>query len=97
MDWLRLLDCEPVHVERGFYRLPVNHEGLLEKFRFWERACRFLKLPFGGYYMILARKDRMAVRPIKPLWKGINPMAGLVLGKPAGRMPDPVRPKIKHH
>lgn len=97
MDWLRLLDCEPVHIERGFYRLPVNHEGMLEKFTFWERACRFLKLPFGGYYMILARKDRMAVRPIKPLWKGINPMAGLVLGKPAGRMPEPVRPKIKHH
>ncbi|NIB43876.1 class I SAM-dependent methyltransferase [Pseudomaricurvus alkylphenolicus] len=90
-DWLRLLDCEPVSIQRGFYRIPVNHAGLLRRFGFWERLCRKLHLPFGGYYVLLARKDRIAMRPIKPLWSQLNPMAGLVIGKPASRMPDTAR------
>lgn len=88
-DWLRFLDCEPVDIKRGFYRVPVNQAGLLEKFGFWERLCQTLKLPFGGYYILLARKDRVSMIPIKPVWSNFNPVAGLVIGKPTPRMPEP--------
>lgn len=88
-DWLRLLDCEPVEVQRGFYRLPVNHAGLLERFTFWERLCQSLRLPFGGYYILVARKERVSMTPIKPVWSNFNPVAGLVIGKPTSRMPEP--------
>jgi SAM-dependent methyltransferase len=87
-DWLRLLDCEPVALMSGFHRLPVNHAGLLEKFSFWERLCHKLKSPFGGYYILLARKDVIAMTPIKPAWSKFNPVAGLVMGKPTPRMPE---------
>lgn len=90
VDWLHLLDCEPVNIEHGFYRLPVNHAGVLKRFEFWERLCRRWHLPFGGYYVVLARKDRVAMTPIKPVWSSMNPMAGLALGKPAARMPESV-------
>jgi SAM-dependent methyltransferase len=87
-DWLRLLDCEPVALMSGFHRMPVNHAGLLEKFSFWERLCQKIKSPFGGYYILLARKDVIAMTPIKPAWSKFNPVAGLVMGKPTSRMPE---------
>lgn len=82
MDWLHLLDCEPVSLQRGFYRPPLNHEKALSMLNFWETMCRFLKLPFGGYYILMACKQRLSVTPIKPVWGRFNPMAGLALGDP---------------
>ncbi|GAB3106924.1 class I SAM-dependent methyltransferase [Aestuariicella hydrocarbonica] len=95
MDWLHLLDCEPVDLQKGFYRLPINHAGLLEKFSFWEKICSRLKLPFGGFYVLLARKDRVSMIPTKPLWNSFNPVAGLVLGKPTSRVPEAVGQRIE--
>lgn len=90
IDWLHLLDCEPVSLQQGFYRPPLNHEKALSLLTFWERLCGFLKLPIGGYYVLLASKQRLSVTPIKPAWGKFNPVAGLVLGKPAprARMPQ---------
>ncbi len=96
IDWLHLLDCTPVQLERGFYRMPVNHDRTLGRFQFWEKLCRKLKLPFGGYYIIVATKDRVSMKPVKPTWKGINPIVGLGLGKPAGRMPEPTKQTVKN-
>ena len=83
VDWLNLLDCEPVEVQRGFYRPPINQQKVLSLLEFWERTCRFLNLPFGGYYVLLACKQRLSVTPIKPAWGRFNPMPGLVLGDSA--------------
>lgn len=88
-DWLHLLDCEPVALQRGFHRLPVNHAGVLERFSFWERLSERLRSPLGGYYILVARKDRVGMTPIKPVWSKFNPVAGLVIGKPTTRMPEP--------
>lgn len=88
-DWLHLLDCEPVALQRGFHRLPVNHAGTLERFRFWESLSEKIRSPLGGYYILVARKDRVGMTPIKPVWSKFNPVAGLVIGKPTTRMPEP--------
>ncbi|MYM62335.1 class I SAM-dependent methyltransferase [Pseudomaricurvus sp. HS19] len=85
IDWLQLLDCEPVEVNYGFYRLPINHEGTLRRTGFLESLGQKCRLPFGGYYLLVARKEVGAAILAKPSWKGINPME-LVIGKPAGRV-----------
>lgn len=82
-DWLRLLDCEPLQHERGFFRLPVNNPWLLEKFRFMETLGTTLRLPWGGYYLLVARKDIVGMTPIKPLWKKYKPTVGGLVAKPS--------------
>ncbi len=91
VDWLRLLDFEPISIQQGFYRLPINHPLALKKMGALEKLCKKLKLPFGGFYVIVARKEVSAMIPIKPKWDRFNPMAGLVIGKPTTRLPEPVR------
>lgn len=78
MDWLRLLDFEPVSVKHGFYRWPIDHAGVIRKTQWLEKAFRFTKLPVGGYYLILARKDVVGMTPIRPIWKKFKGMEGLV-------------------
>ena len=87
-DWLKLLDCDTVRLERGFYRLPVNSEAALNRFRFWERLCTRFRLPIGGYYILVAQKERLRVTPVKPSWQSFNPISGLGLSKPTSRMPE---------
>ena len=82
-DWLRLLDCEPLLLERGFYRLPVASPWVLSRFSFLEAWAGYCGLPFGGYYLLVARKDVVGMTPIKASWKPMKPVVGLVMGKPS--------------
>jgi SAM-dependent methyltransferase len=92
-DWLRLLDCEPLRLERGFYRLPIDNPWLLEKFRFLEAPCRALRLPWGSYYLLVARKDVVGMTPIKTRWGSYRPAMGLVVGKPSVPQSSHKRPR----
>lgn len=78
VDWLRLLDFEPVSIKHGFYRWPVDHQGVIKKTQWMEKCFRATKLPLGGYYLILARKDVVGMTPIRPAWKKFKPIEGLV-------------------
>lgn len=91
VDWLRLLDFEPVKCVQGFYRWPIDQPTLMAKTGWYERFARRIQLPMGGFYLILARKDVAGVTPIKPSWKKFNPMEGLVVTQPTTRVPDPAR------
>lgn len=82
VDWLRLLDFEPVKVHHGFYRWPVDHSGVIKKTQWMEKFFCGTKLPFGGYYMILARKDVVGMTPIRPAWKKFKPIESLVGATP---------------
>ncbi len=94
-DWMRLLDCDPVLLKRGFYRVPVNNPALLEKLTFLERWGARWKLPWGSYYLLVARKEVAGMRTIKPAWSKFKPAVGMVLGtKPSTRSTKPVQ-KIK--
>ncbi len=90
MDWLQLLDCEPTLKLDGFYGLPINKSGILKRLRFLDRIGDSLKLPWGGYYLIVARKEHAAVIPSKPVWKSLRPV-GLIIGEPSARMPKPLK------
>lgn len=91
IDWLRLLDFEPVRVSHGFYRWPIGHPKVMQGTRWIERMARATRLPMGGFYFILARKDVVCMTPIKPGWKKFNPIEGLVGAQPSSRVADPVQ------
>lgn len=78
IDWLRLLDFEPVEVSHGYFRFPINSQRFISRTQWYERFMKKTKLPLGSFYLILARKDVVAMTPIKPVWKKFNPMEGLV-------------------
>jgi len=70
IDWLKLLDFEPVSVTTGFFRPPINSVRVLKHLHWLEAWGKKLRLPLGGYYLIVARKDIAGVTPLlKPAWK----------------------------
>lgn len=95
VDWLRLLDFEPVEVNHGFYRWPVGHPKVMQGRHWIERMAKRTRLPLGSFYFILARKDVVGMTPIKPSWKKFNPIEGLVGAQPSSRVADPVHSRGK--
>lgn len=87
LDWLTLLDFEVVDVQQGFYRLPLQHLHALKYLHWLERWGKKLRLPWGGYYVIVARKDRVGMTPLKLAWseQRTRPLPGLSVTKILGR------------
>lgn len=82
IDWLKLLDFEPVALETGFFRVPLRSARLLKHLHWMERWGKKLRLRSGGYYLIVARKDIAGVTPlVKPAWKsysGVMAASGVI-------------------
>lgn len=97
LDWLRLLDFEPVSVSQGFYRPPLQQTGIMKRLQWLERWGKKLNSPMGGFYMIVARKDVTAMTPIKPTWQAFNPITTLGVRKSSSRMPDTARNPAQKH
>ncbi|MGH1470091.1 MAG: class I SAM-dependent methyltransferase [Cellvibrionaceae bacterium] len=96
LDWLTLLDFEPVSIEQGFYRWPIDHSSVMEKTRWYERVAKKTKLPMGGFYIIVARKDVVGMTPLKPSWKKFNPIESFVGSRPrSGAATDTARANDK--
>ncbi|WP_444927380.1 class I SAM-dependent methyltransferase [Microbulbifer sp. TRSA002] len=68
-DWMNLLDLQAERVDRGFFRLPLQQKELLSKTAWMERLGSRLHLPWGGFYIIVARKEVARVRTIKINWR----------------------------
>lgn len=88
-DWLHLLELDTVETYSGFFRPPFNGDELLSKMSFFEKIGRRFNLPFGGYYILLARKERIGVTPIKPLWNSFRGVRGISVPKPSVGMAEP--------
>ncbi|WP_299593349.1 class I SAM-dependent methyltransferase [uncultured Microbulbifer sp.] len=69
-DWMNLLDLQAGPVERGFFRLPLQHSEFLAKTSWMERMGNRWHLPCGGFYIIVARKEVARMRTIKLNWNG---------------------------
>ncbi|SDZ77155.1 class I SAM-dependent methyltransferase [Microbulbifer marinus] len=69
-DWMNLLDLQANTVERGFFRLPLQQRELLAKTSWMERLGARWSLPWGGFYIIVARKEVARMRTIKINWRG---------------------------
>lgn len=76
LDWLTLLDLEPVEIQQGFYR-PLQSRSVA-RLPWVSRWNKRLSLPWDGFYLIVARKDVVAMTPLKPAWQEVKPAVGLV-------------------
>lgn len=68
-DWLALLGLEITMINYRFFRLPVGHTGLSEKFLFLERWGKKCCPILGGVYFMVAKKKVSTLTPIKPRWR----------------------------
>jgi SAM-dependent methyltransferase len=75
-DWLRLLDFETLQVQRGLVCPALQHQGIMRLFKWLSSFAAWLRLPLGGYYVIVAQKHIVPLTPVKPLWSPISSVAG---------------------
>lgn len=84
LDWLALVDMEAIAVCQGFYRPPLPQEGAIKYLQWLDRWGKRLRLPWGGFYLVVARKDRIPLTPIKPAWRQYRPLRGLAVTRILG-------------
>lgn len=85
LDWLALLDFEPVAVKHGFYCPPCHTPKVTRYLQWMERWGKKFGLSGGGFYVIVARKDSVALIPQKPQWQGYAGLRGWGVTKILGR------------
>lgn len=84
LDWLTLVDLEPIALYQGFYRPPLPQQKAIKYLHWLERWGKRWRLPWGGFYVIVARKDHIALTPLKPAWQEYRPLKGLAVTRILG-------------
>jgi SAM-dependent methyltransferase len=96
LDWLAVLDFEPISIKQGFYCPPCHKPSVTKYLQWMERAGKRLSAPWGGFYIIVARKDSLAVTPIKPQWQGYAGLRGWGVTKILGRATRGKEPQTQY-
>ena len=68
-QWLDMIDFEMLEVERFLFRPPFRHTSRLRRWMLLEKLGKFWWPYFGAAYIILARKRRIPVTPVKMNWR----------------------------
>lgn len=68
-DWLGFLDFSIAPASYTYFNFPINSKKYLRNTHFSHRWAWSEKLPFGAAYCIVARKDKLAMTPLKPAWE----------------------------
>jgi len=97
LDWLAVLDFEPVAVKHGFYCPPCHGPNITRYLQWMERWGKKLNLPGGGFYVIVARKDSSVMTPIKPQWQGYAGLRGWGVIKILGRATREKEPQAQYN
>lgn len=83
VDWLHLLEMEPVSVYRGYFRPPFGGSSLTHHLQWMEPWGKkwggWFRFPRGSFYMLVARKDRIPMTLIRPRWQKEKPLESLVV------------------
>ncbi len=95
LDWLALLDFEPIAIKQGFYSPPCYQPNSIKYLQWMERWGKRLALPWGGFYVIVARKDSLALTPLKPQWQGYAGLRGWGVTKILGRATRGKEPQVQ--
>lgn len=67
-DWLQFLDCNTLRKQVGLFNFPIQNRRYIDYSRRLNHWLKKRRIPFGNFYCIVARKDRAAMRPIRPDW-----------------------------
>jgi SAM-dependent methyltransferase len=97
LDWLAVLDFEPMVVKQGFYCPPCHKPNVIKYLQWMERWGKRLNLAGGGFYLIVARKDSLALTPLKPQWQGYAGLRGWGVIKILGRASREKEPQAQYN
>ena len=75
-DWLNLLGFALEKRRYGCYRPPLASKAWQSRLSGWERKAGSWQLAGGGFYVLVARKMVVGLRPVNPLRR--EPMGKLV-------------------
>lgn len=64
-DWMRLLDFNLQNTRFGYFKFPVNNETFIKNCDWIERAGQKYNCFFGGFYVMVARKQILGVTPLR--------------------------------
>ena len=68
-DWLKLLDFELEGCEYSFYLPPFSRANWLHRMAAWHNLADQSLNAFGACYVLVAKKQRSCMTPIKPVWQ----------------------------
>jgi len=89
LDWLRLLNLQPIQAVSGCFGWPLQHLATLDRKSFLESIGQKSKLPWGAFYIVVARKYTARLTPVKPgLWRSVS-LPVLPVTKKNGAMKKP--------
>lgn len=101
-DWLEFLDFSCVNRRNVFHNLPINNARYLASTRIIEKLRYKNRMPGGMSYVLVARKDKSGLTPIKPQWEKSRILNAMPIAKQAIKtkarqecMVLPFREKIK--
>jgi len=97
LDWLAVLDFEPIHVQQGFHCPPCHKPGVIKYLQWMDRWGKRLNLSGGGFYLIVARKDSLTMMPLKPQWQGYAGLRGWGVIKILGRASREKQPQAQYN
>ena len=67
-DWLSVLNYDVVHQQCYFYRPPINSLSILNRLELLEKVGQHCRLPFGIFYLVVAKKRTFPVNFIRNYW-----------------------------
>ena len=82
-SWLAALDFELLEINRFLFRPPLKHGNMLRRLLFLEKLGKFCWPFCGAAYLILAKKRRVPLNPIKMNWRNRRKII------PSGASADP--------
>ncbi len=82
-DWLELLDFSCVATRDVFHSLPINSARFLGSIGYLDKLKFKGKIPGGLSYVLVARKDKVGLTPIKPKWDSSRLLDAMPIPKQA--------------
>ncbi len=82
-DWLEFLDFSCTNTRKVFHNLPINNARYLASTQLLEKLRGKNTILGGMSYVMVARKDKMCMRPLKPQWEKTKILPAIPIGKQA--------------
>lgn len=84
-DWLALLGFDTVLVQHYFFRPPLQNDGIMRRLSSLERGGKRFWPPFGGAYLLVAKKRVSTLTPIRPRWRSRRSIISVSPAEPTAR------------
>ncbi len=84
-DWLEFLDFSCTSTRHVFHNFPINNARYLASTKVLEKLRYKSKMPMGMSYILVARKDKVGLTPLKPKWAKSTILGAMPTAKQAIR------------